>query len=186
MACDRAIESNIDNSALECEQLNAIHPALLQIARRLLRHEAFDYLWSPSCLVNDAYIRIAAHYGKAWIHHSNVLALWHRAMRHVLIDSARAYRSHKRSIDLTVALGNTVFPGRPIDVERGLALTRALQRMSVCGPRQALVVRLRFVEGLSLEETADTLRISTRTAKRALKDARTTIRAELSSRPLRA
>jgi len=56
----------------------------------------------PASLVNEAYIRIAAHYGKVWIHHGIVLALWNRAMR-VLIDSARGYRSHKRNITLTVA-----------------------------------------------------------------------------------
>jgi RNA polymerase sigma factor (TIGR02999 family) len=101
-------------------------------------------------------------------------------MRRILVDRARARKAVKRGAGwerVTLAGDKTSGGSRDVDV---LALDDALTRLATLDPQQERVVELRYFGGLTLEETAEVIGISTATVKREWAIARAWLRAELS------
>lgn len=159
--------------------LPAVYTELRRIAARQLEHERPDHTLQPTALVNEAYVRLAACGGR-FASRTVFLAMAAGVIRHILIDHARARRTIKRGGPgaQRMALDTTIlFASRPVlDV---LELHDALERLAVVDARAARVVELRYFGGLTVEETAETLGVSSVTVQTDWRAARAWLRRAL-------
>lgn len=144
-----------------------IHAELRRVAAGHLRNERRDHTLQPTALVNEAWMKLA-NVRADWQNRSHFLGMAAVAMRRILVDHARRRDAAKRgnggaSVDLDDVLDQ--LPA-PMPDDRLLALDAALDQLAELDPRQAKVVELRYFAGLSVQETAAALDISTGTVKR--------------------
>lgn len=167
-----------DATALD-RLLPAVYEELHRMARRQLGRERSDHTLQPTALVHEVFLRLVDVRRIRWQDRSHFLAMSARLMRRVLVDSARARRYQKRGGQaVRVTFDPDHLPaGGPLQdvVELDLALD-ALAREDA---RKSQVVELRFFGGLSVEETAEALAVSTDTVTRDWKLARAWLRREL-------
>lgn len=156
----------------ENSSVATIHNDLLRLSKTHLRREPLRHLWSPECLVNEAYIRLVQCYGKAWVECENVIPIWSRIMRNVLIDAGRSVRAAKRNQGKEEPIIETQSDCSSSDVELVLRVRRAIDRLHAIDPRLSLVFRLRFTHGFTIEELSGRFGKSPRTIKRILRKAR--------------
>jgi RNA polymerase sigma factor (TIGR02999 family) len=119
-----------------------------------------------TALVNEAYLRLIDSSRVQWKNRAHFFAISARVMRRILVDFARTRGSLKRGgeaqrVTLTDALKITA--GRATDL---VALDDALIALATLDARQSQVVELRFFGGLSIDETAEVLKVSPETVKR--------------------
>jgi RNA polymerase sigma factor (TIGR02999 family) len=154
-----------DQAALE--QLAChVYDELRHIARRYMRNERPGNTLQATALVNEVYLRLADVKNIDWQQRAQFFAIAAQMMRRILVDAARARGSHKRgggAIKVNVDEAPVLSPERDSSL---VALDEALEAFSKLAPRQARVVELRYFGGLSEEETAEVLKISTRTVRR--------------------
>src|SRR5262245_33693835 len=133
----------------------------------------------PTALVHDAYLKMIGS-DQPWEGRSHFFAVAARAMRQILIDHARHQKVADRVAGERITLNEAVTPidGKEIDL---LALDEALGELSQFDPRQAQLVELRFFGGLTIEETADVLRLSPATVKLDWRMARAFLKRKLES-----
>ncbi len=154
-----------------------LYDELHEIAEREYRRAGSPATLQPTALVSEAYIKLQRHSG--WNDHNHFLASAVTAMRHILIDAARARMSAKRKAEresFTHALD--VIANESDDAEL-VQLNDALVALAEVDARLAKVVECRFFAGLSERETAEVLGVSERTAFRWWQQARAWIHAEL-------
>ncbi len=121
-------------------------------------------------LVHEAYFKLTNQRSVDWENRGQFFAIAAQAMRRILIDAARSRHSIKRDVE-KLPLDDA--PTISVEVDRRLLdLDEALQELSVLDPDQARVVELRYFGGLTIEETADVLKISPATVKREWSTAR--------------
>jgi RNA polymerase sigma-70 factor (ECF subfamily) len=157
--------SNGDKSALD-EMTPVLYDELRRVARRLLSAERPDHTLQPTALVHEAYLRLINQRAVDWRNRAHFLGVAATMMRRILINHAKANQAAKRegyaaAISLEDALG--VFTNPQVDL---LDLDHTLNRLTELDPQQGKVVELRYFGGLSIEETAEVLGISTATVKR--------------------
>jgi RNA polymerase sigma factor (TIGR02999 family) len=157
--------SNGDKSALD-EMTPVLYDELRRVARRLLSAERSDHTLQPTALVHEAYLRLINQRAVDWRNRAHFLGVAATMMRRILINHAKANQAAKRegyaaAISLEDALG--VFTNPQVDL---LDLDHTLDRLTELDPQQGKVVELRYFGGLSIEETAEVLGISTATVKR--------------------
>lgn len=158
-----------------------VYEQLRVIARRQLSLREGGATLSPTGLVHEAYLKLADHASGAWSDRAHFFALASVAMRHVLVDRAKARLAQKREGALQrVTLDNVQIAGDD-QPEAMLDLNDAIERLAAVEPRLARVVELRFFGGLSEEETAEALAITTRTVQRDWVKARMLLRRALSA-----
>ncbi|HXH51116.1 MAG TPA: sigma-70 family RNA polymerase sigma factor [Terriglobia bacterium] len=159
-----------------------VYRELHQIARRLMSGQRTNHTLQATALINEAYMRLVDAREASWQDRAHFFALCASAMRQILIDHARARASAKRGgnqvvIELDEALA--VAPSRAANL---LELDDALKRLAEIDPRKSQVVELRFFGGLNLEETAEALKVSTKTVQRDWDLARAWLFGELSGK----
>jgi RNA polymerase sigma factor (TIGR02999 family) len=169
-----------DQAALQ-ELIPLVHDELRRLARRYMGRERAGQTLQPTALVNEAYMRLAGLREMRWHDRTHFLAMAARLMRRVLVDIARSKGYQKRGqrprqVSLDPAL---VVPGAP--AEDVVALDEALTKLAALSPRRAQVVELRFFGGLSLEETAEALSVSSETVKRDWRLSRAWLHKELAT-----
>ena len=123
-----------------------------------MRHERPGHTLQATALVNEAYVRLIDVKRIRWQNRAHFFAMAARVMRRILVDSARAIRSAAAGalqVSLDEALVVSPEPGQDL-----VALDDALQALAAFDPRKSQVVELRFFGGLSVEETAQALRVS--------------------------
>ena len=131
-----------------------------------------DHTVQPTALVHEAYLRLMDSKSVAWKNRGHFFALSARLMRRILVDFARSRRYAKRGG------GNTPVSLEEITVispQKGpylIALDHALTRLAEIDSRKSEIVELRFFGGLSVEETAEVLKVSRDTILRDWKTAR--------------
>lgn len=157
-----------------------VYDELRVLARRHLAHERPDHTLGATALVNEAYLRLVAHPSIPWSNRTRLFGAAAEAMRRILLDYARKRERLKhggglRRIDL-----DCVDLAVITDREEILFVDEALQHLRDWDPRFAEIVRLRFFAGLSAEETARALGVSTATIRRDWKLARAWLARELS------
>ena len=159
--------------------LPLIHSELHRLAAGFLERERIDHTLQPTALVNEAFMRLADQRDVSWESKGHFLAIAAVAMRRILVDHARAHRSAKRGgsrkkqpLDSDIAAAET----SNVDL---IALDEALNVLTTIDPRKARVVELRFFAGLTVEETALAMGLSTPTIKREWKLARLWLRSEM-------
>jgi RNA polymerase sigma factor (TIGR02999 family) len=156
-----------------------VYRELRAIAHRQLGAPDRGMTMSTTALVNEAYLKLAGSAERSWNDRTHFLALAAIAMRQILIDRARARVALKRgggAAHVTLDEGALASDDAP---EALLALDQALERLSELAPRLARVVELRFYGGLSEQEVADVLGVTTRTVQRDWVKARMLLRRAL-------
>ena len=163
----------------EHELLPLVHAELHSLAARAMQTQKPEHTLQPTALVNEAYLRLFG--GDAvWDSRSQFFAVAATAMRRILIDHARTRGAQKRGGDAkkVVLTDYTDTPGAEnIDL---IALDEALDELSGKEPRAARVVELRFFGGLTNDEVAEGLGVTTRTVERQWKFAQAWLRSRLS------
>ncbi len=144
---------------------------LRQIASVYFRHERHDHTLQPTALVNEMYLRLVGRRSVNWRNRAHFFGFAAQVMRMMLVDHARRRQTEKRGsgtvkLDLK-DLDIVVEPDLDL-----LALDDALAALAKVDPRALRVVELRFFAGLSVEEIAAALNISTTTVKREWRAAR--------------
>jgi RNA polymerase sigma-70 factor (ECF subfamily) len=162
--------------------LPIVYDELRRVARRYMHREPADHTLDATALVNEAYLRLAAVDRIQLDSRAHFLALAARIMRRLLVDSARARTNekrggHLRKVPLDDAGDITVSTTLEL-----VTLDAALSELEAVHPRKVRVVELRFFAGLSVEQTADTLSVSTDTVKRDWRFAKMWLLRELSGR----
>jgi RNA polymerase sigma factor (TIGR02999 family) len=156
----------------------ALYGELREIAGAAFRTEARDHTLQPTALVNEAYLRLCGLDRLTWRDRSHFLALAARVMRQVLVDHARrrdAQRRGPRRLE-TLVESEVVGLEQPVDV---LDLNRALEALEAIDSERSRLVELRFFAGLTTEEAAEVLGLSSRTVKRRWQATKTWLLMEL-------
>lgn len=175
--------SNGDAEALE-QLVPLVQAELRRIAKRYMRRERAGHLLQTSALVNEAYLRLIDWQNVQWESRAHFYGVAAQLMRRVLVDEARERNQLKRGGDaLRVSLSEAEEESneRPMDL---LALDDALKTLAKLDSRKSEVVVLRFFGGLSLDESAEFLKISRRTVAREWDFAKTWLFRELSKNPI--
>ena len=154
-----------DNSA-PGELLELVYEDLRHLAAAYMEDERGDHTLQATALVHEAYLRMVDWENVSWENRAQFFAVAAQVMRRVLVDHARGRNAAKRegsqqtlALDDAVSLANE----KEFDV---LALEEALLSLEKLDPRQAKIVELRFFGGLSIDEAAHVLKISSTTVKR--------------------
>jgi RNA polymerase sigma factor (TIGR02999 family) len=159
-----------------------VHAELRQMARRHLTGERADHSLQVTGLVNECYLRLVDLQRVQWTDRAHFLAWSSRLMRRILVDFARERRAAKRGAGFQHITLNEQHV--PLESARDLvALDDALSALARIDERKCQVVELRFFGGLSTEEVADVLNVSTKTVLRDWQLAKLWLFRELSGRP---
>ena len=159
--------------------LPLVYGELRRIARRSMNRQGPAHTLQATALVHEAYMRLIGDSGRQWENRAHFYGVAAKAMRHVLVDYARAGGAKKRGgQDKPVALED-VFVISPERLAEVVALDDALTALAKLHPRQSQVVELRFFGGWSVEETAETLRVSAETVMRDWRAAKAWLYREL-------
>ena len=156
-----------------------VYEELHRIARRYMGRERKGHTLQTSALVNEAYLRLVDWKNVEWQNRAHFFAASAQLMRRILVDFARNRRYLKRGGG---ALQVSLAEAEGISLERGtdlLALDDALNSLAAMDQRKSQVVEMRFFGGLSVEETAEVLKVSVETVMRDWKLAKVWLLREL-------
>jgi RNA polymerase sigma factor (TIGR02999 family) len=155
------------NDAAFDRLLPLVYEELRQIAHRLLLRENPGHTLSTTALVHECYLRLVDQTRADWADRGHFFAVAATAMRRVLVDHARGHTASKRGAGKEpVALDNVATTLADERAEELLALDDALTRLAELSERLARVVECRFFGGLTTDETAAALGVTTRTVER--------------------
>ena len=154
-----------DRVALE-QVVGLVYKELRRIARARLRGERANHTLETAALVNEAYLRLVQLDSMRFQSRTHFLAIASRVMRQVLVDHARRRRAGKRGDDGgQITVGELPDARATLNVDL-LALDRALDDLAVLDAQQVRIIELRFFAGLTIDEAAGTLGVSTATVER--------------------
>jgi RNA polymerase sigma-70 factor, ECF subfamily len=167
-----------DQDALQ-KLVPLVHRELRQAARRYMAGEKPGHLLQTTALVNETYLRLVGAQKVSWQNRAHFLAICAQLMRRILTDFARSRRYQKRSgkmnrVPFTDALW--VAPQSDSDLA---ALDEAMNKLAAVDERKSRVVEMRFFGGLSVEESAQVLKVSQDTVMRDWKMAKVWLLREL-------
>ncbi len=140
-----------------------VHDELRRLAKQYLRQERSDHTFDPTDLVHEAYLRLVDRTHPQWRDRVHFFAVAAQLMRRILVDHARRVRSAKRGGDIVkIPLEDKleVADQRAADV---LALDDALEALTRFDAQKSRIIELRFFGGLTIEETAEVMKLSTAT-----------------------
>lgn len=165
--------------------LPLVYDELRSLARAQLQREDVGHTLGATALVHEAYLRLAEREKLSPEDRRHFFAIAAQTMRRVLIDHARARKRLKRGAGgVAVPIEEVVQLLTDAEANQLVALDEALDRLAAANPRAAQVVQHRFFVGLSLEETAESLGVSTKTVQRDWLLARAWLRKEIDQRLL--
>ena len=170
-----------DGEALD-ELMPIVHGELRRIAKHLMDNERSGHTLQPTALVNEAFIRLINVREVQWQNRAHFLAMAARLMRRVLVESARSRNAierdgGERADGIETGRIPAVGPGQDVT-----ALHDALDALAALDLRKSQVVEMRFFGGLSVEETAEVLGVSTDTVTRDWRFAKVWLLRELGGR----
>jgi RNA polymerase sigma factor (TIGR02999 family) len=154
-----------DRSALD-KLFPLVHAELRRIARRQMSGERPGHTLQATALVNEAYLKLAGQEGFEWHDRAHFYAVCAQVMRHILIDHARGHARDKRGGGAIQVSLNEVAVMAGEQAADFVALDEALRALEAVDPQKGRIVELRYFGGLSIEETAEVLKISPRTVRR--------------------
>jgi RNA polymerase sigma factor (TIGR02999 family) len=167
-----------DDAALD-ELLPIVYAELRRLARSYMARERDGHTLQPTALINELYLRLVDVRKVQWQNRAQFVAVCARLMRRVLVDAARSRRSTKRGGQAQqIPFDERLAPqgGRQDEL---LALDEALNRLAETRPRPSQVVELRVFGGLTVEECAEALHVSTETVMRDWRFAKAWLTREL-------
>ncbi len=156
-----------DGPAASAELLPLVYDELRRLAARELRGAPSGHSIQPTALVHEAYVRLVDQSDEPhWNHRGHFYAAAAEAMRRILVEHARRKQTLKRGGDrkrLTLETDRLATPQRHPEL---LSLDEALTRLATEHPKLARLVSLRYFAGLTMEQAANALQVSRRTAER--------------------
>ena len=159
-----------DPAALE-QLIPLVHDELRQLARRYMGRERAGHTLQPTALVNEAYLRLVDYRRMRWENRAHFFAVSAQLMRRILVDHARR-RNVKRGGGIRHFSLEDVAVVDARRTDDMVALDDALEALGRIDARKMRVVELRFFGGLTVEETAEVLNVSTVTVMRDWNTAR--------------
>ena len=142
-----------------------VYDELHGLARRYMRREQSGHTLQTTALVNEVYMRLVDYKRMQWQNRAHFFAVAAQVMRRILVDHARRHNL-KRGRDVQhVSLEETAVVGGELSLDF-VALDKAMIELARVDPRKVQVVEMRFFGGLSVEETAEVLKVSTVTVMR--------------------
>ena len=157
--------SDGDRAALD-QLMPLVDAELHRLARSYMRRERQGHTLQTTALVNEAYLRLIDQKNVRWQNRAHFMAIAAQVMRRILVDYARRKHYQKRgggAIQVTLAEAESLADDQSPDL---VQLDEALTSLSEIDPRRSQVVELRFFGGLSIEETAEVLKVSPTTVER--------------------
>jgi RNA polymerase sigma factor (TIGR02999 family) len=155
-----------------------VYDELRRLAHHYMKRERAGHSLQTTALVNEAYLRLLGYRRMRWQDRAHFLAVSAQAMRRILVDHARRHNAKRgaRAEHVSLDAEAVMCPDRSDDF---VALDEALNALAERAPRKAQVIELRFFGGLSVEETAEVLRVSPITVMREWKSAKAWLYREL-------
>ena len=165
--------------------LPLVYDELRRLAAQKMVHEKSGQTLQPTALVHEAYLRLVGKGGEQqhWDSRGHFFAAAAEAMRRILVENARRKRSQKQGGGLRRHDAEDVQLTSPEPVEDLLALDEALNKLAQKDWLKAELVQLRYFAGMTIEEAANVLNISTATAKRYWSYARAWLYQEITGEP---
>jgi RNA polymerase sigma factor (TIGR02999 family) len=167
-----------DESALE-RLMPLVYDELHRLAHQHMRREKPGQILQTSALINEAYLRLVDRPRIHWENRAQFFGIAVRVMRRILVDEARKRKSDKRggdAIQVTLNDATNVVYEQAANV---VALEEALKTLETIDSRQGKIVELRFFGGLSVQETAQVLKVSPATVMRDWTFARAWLKSEM-------
>jgi RNA polymerase sigma-70 factor, ECF subfamily len=161
------------------ELMPLVYNELHRIARRAWTGQNPGHTLQPTVLIHEAYLKMAGQGEKTFESRAQFFALASMAMRQVLVNHAHSNLTQKRGGDKQVVPLDDVEPGAQRQAREVIALNEALKELEKLDPRKSRVVELRYFGGMSIEETAEALQVSTITVTRDWQAARAWLAREL-------
>ena len=155
-----------------------VYDELRRLAAHYMRGERSGHSLQTTALVNEAYLRLVDYKHMRWQNRAHFFAVSAQLMRRILVDHARRHNLKRGGGIQHVSLEETAVMGRRD--EDLVALDDAMQALARIDPRKVQVVELRFFGGLSVEETAEVLKVSEVTVMRDWSTARAWLYREIS------
>jgi RNA polymerase sigma factor (TIGR02999 family) len=154
-----------NQQALE-EMLPLIYDELRHLAHNFLYRERPGHTLQTTALVHEAYLKLIDQRDARWQNRAHFFAIAAQAMRRILIDSARKHVADKRGgggekVSLEEVASISLEPDNNL-----LALDEALNGLAEIDPQQSRIIELRYFGGLTIEETAEVMKLSPATIKR--------------------
>jgi RNA polymerase sigma factor (TIGR02999 family) len=172
------IDWNNGNPAALDQLMPAVYDELHRIARRHLRREERGHTLQTSALVNEAYLRLIDQ-TVPWRNRAHFFGIAAQMMRRILVDHARAHLYAKRgggALQVSLAEADGL-AARAADL---IALDDVLHSLAELDPQQGKIVELKFFAGMTIQEIAEVVGISTATVEREWRAARAWLSDELS------
>jgi RNA polymerase sigma-70 factor, ECF subfamily len=169
-----------DSTALD-RLIPMVYDELHRLAHQHMRHERAGHMLQTSALINEAYLRLADQSEVTFQNRVHFFGIAARLMRQILVDEARKRNSAKRgggAIQVSLADATSVAQEQAANV---VGLDKALKDLERIDARQSEIVELRFFGGLSIDETAEVLKVSPGTVMRDWTFARAWLRNEMNA-----
>ena len=170
-----------DEGALE-KLIPLVQPELHRLAHYYMSRERAGHTLQTTAVLNEAYLRLVDNTQPVWQGRTHFIAAAAQMMRHIMVDHARKHQSLKRgggALKVTLDEAALVTETRSQEL---LDLDEALERLAAQDARKGQIVELRYFGGLTVEETAEFLKLSQRTVEREWTAAKAWLYRELSEK----
>ncbi len=164
-----------DDLALE-QLMPLVYDELRRMARRYMKKQPSGHTFQTTELIHEAYLKLAGGKEQNWQNRAHFFGVAAQAMRHILVDYARAKNSQKRGGRLEK--NTIVSTNQSGEIVR---LDDALKQLAVLDERKSRVVEMKFFGGLTVDEIAEVLKVSPETVKRDWSFSKTWLLRELSA-----
>ena len=159
-----------DQAALD-ELIPLVYDELRRVARRYMRRESQGHTLQTSALVNEAYLRLIDQNSVQWQNRAHFFGVAAQLMRRILVDHARSRLRAKRGGGVQmVSLTEQAVADK--EVAEVIALDNALKNLAEMDPRKSQIVEMKFFGGLTTEEVAEVLKVTSRTVEREWRKAK--------------
>jgi RNA polymerase sigma-70 factor, ECF subfamily len=159
-----------------------VYDELHRLAQRYMKRERPGHSLQTTALVNEAYMRLVDYKGMQWQNRAHFFAVSAQLMRRILVEHARRHNLKRGGGVQHVSLEETALVGGDQSADL-VALDEAMDALARLDPRKVQVVEMRFFGGLSVEETAEVLKVSSVTVMRDWNTAKAWLYRELAGGP---
>jgi RNA polymerase sigma factor (TIGR02999 family) len=167
-----------DEAALE-QLTPLVYDELHRLAQRYIRRENPGHTLQTSALVNEAYLRLVDQKSVRWQNRSHFFAIAAQLMRRILVDHARSHARQKRGGQAQrLSLDATAIMSKESVVDL-VAIDEALNKLARFDSQKSRIVEMKFFGGLSTDEVAESLHVSSRTIEREWRKAKAWLRGAL-------
>ena len=154
-----------DEGALE-KLIPLVQPELHRLAHHYMSRERAGHTLQTTALLDEAYLRLVENNERSWQNRTHFVAAAAQLMRRIMVDHARERHALKRGGGARKVTLDEAAPVADARSEELLALDEALARLALQDARKGQIVELRYFGGLTVEETAEFLKLSRRTVER--------------------